>query len=78
VVRHRAIERNTVAGRYGDAVRVPARVLEAAERVRSGRTTAAVENRELRVPGAAPEAARRRAAAIRGAQERLRRFRGTR
>jgi hypothetical protein len=69
------IERNTVAQRYGGPIRVPEAVLEAAERVRSGRTTAATENRRLRVPGAAPEAARRRAEAIRGARERLRRFR---
>jgi hypothetical protein len=72
------VERDTVAGRYGDEVRVPTAVLEAAERVRSGRTTAATENRRLRVPGAAPVAARRRAEAVRGAQERLRRFRRAR
>jgi hypothetical protein len=78
VTRYRAIERDTVAGRYGDAVRVPEAVLEAAERVRSGRTTAATENRGLRAPKRPHEAARRRAEAVRGAQERLRRFRRTR
>jgi alkanesulfonate monooxygenase SsuD/methylene tetrahydromethanopterin reductase-like flavin-dependent oxidoreductase (luciferase family) len=81
-VAHRAIERNTVAGKYGDAVRVPEAVLEAARAVREGRTTAERANRTLRTaPGRSPrptgtpdrDDARRKA--LRGARERLRRFR---
>lgn len=82
MTRHRAIERDTVAGRYGDAVRVPEAVLEAARAVRKGRTTAERANRALRTasrgsprPTGTSDRDDARRKALRGARERLRRFR---
>ena len=83
------IERNTVAQRYGSPVRVPEAVLEASEAVREGRTTAERANRALGTatgnPGRPPKSPTRPTAtsgpddarrdALRGARERLRRFR---
>jgi hypothetical protein len=79
------LERATVAPRIGDPPRVPMRLLDAQRAYRDGEITIREAQRRAhgaRKPGdgaGSPHGtARRRAEAIRGARERLRRFRRTR